>query len=183
MDSPINSPTLGYVNKNQDLHYIELDSFEACITLPEDLIFVSLREGTEHVFAPLTKFPFSNIERDIIGLKGSFDMSYLKDADYRKANSKFCPYDLPDVIQEPSFITIAFESPLVISIQKNLPASVQYMVLQERLDGEQDWSTVSNPTLQETTAQLYRYAQGKSIRVCDPDENVISNVLYLGPSN
>jgi hypothetical protein len=123
MDSPINNPTLGYVNKNQDLHYIELDSFEACITLPEDLIFVSLREGTEHVFAPLTKFPFSNIERDIIGLKGSFDMSYIKDAHYRRANSKFCPNNQPDPIIAPLLITnfignvLHFNYPYAVDMQ------------------------------------------------------------------
>jgi hypothetical protein len=91
------SITLGYINKNNDLHYIELDSFDVCIPLPEDLIFVSIRENTTHNFEPTDQFPFSNIERDIIGLHGSFDLSFVKDSDYRKANSKFCPYDV-DII-------------------------------------------------------------------------------------
>jgi hypothetical protein len=89
--------TLGYINRNKDLFYLELESFESCIILPEDLIFVSMRIGIEHIFDSQDKFPFTNIERDIMGLNQLFDLSFVKSSDYRKQNSKFCPYLAPQL--------------------------------------------------------------------------------------
>jgi hypothetical protein len=91
--------TLGYLNKNGDLHFMEFPSFDVCKTIPEDLIFVAIRQEFETIFDPPLKFPFTNIERCIIGLRGSFDMSFVKESDYRKQNSKFCPFDIDDTPQ------------------------------------------------------------------------------------
>jgi hypothetical protein len=85
------SYTLAYVNKNMDLHFIENVNLDVCISIPEDLIFVACRRGEETIFDPKGVIAFTPLERLIIGLRGSFDLGFVKDSDYRKQNSKMCP--------------------------------------------------------------------------------------------
>lgn len=81
---------LYYVTRNGHLGTLELPTFESCVPIPEDLIFVAYRDGINFVKEPPTKFPFSDVERLIMGSE-FFDMRYLKDSDYRNQNTQLCP--------------------------------------------------------------------------------------------
>ena len=88
--------TLYYVNKNQALGTIEIESFEACQPLPEGLIFVAFRDGLNFIKEPPQIYTFTDLERLIMGSE-FFDMRYLKDSDFRKENSSsitFCVFYL-----------------------------------------------------------------------------------------
>lgn len=80
---------LYYINKNQVLGVMELSEFDKCIPLPENLIFVAYRDGLQFIKEPPQTFPFTDVERLIMGSE-FFDMRYLKDSDFRKENSSFC---------------------------------------------------------------------------------------------
>lgn len=82
--------TLYYLNKNNDIDTIELPTFEACIPLRETGLFIAFRDGLEFIKHPPEIFPFTNLERLIIGTE-FFDANFIKDSDYRKENTSFCP--------------------------------------------------------------------------------------------
>lgn len=77
-----------------DLHHIKLENFDTCLPIPEDLIFVALRQGVTIVKEPIEAIQFTDLERLIMGLE-AFDLSFVKDSDFRKQNSQICPYVPP----------------------------------------------------------------------------------------
>jgi hypothetical protein len=82
--------TLYYLNKNNDIETMELPVFDACVPLKESGIFIAYRDGINFVKNPPDTFPFTDLERLIIGTE-FFDTNYIKESDYRKQNSSFCP--------------------------------------------------------------------------------------------
>jgi hypothetical protein len=76
---------------------MDLPVFDACVSIPESIIFVAYRDNLNFIKEPPEILPFTDIERLIMG-SDYFDMKYLKDSDYRKANTKFCPHIVPPVV-------------------------------------------------------------------------------------
>lgn len=97
--------TLYYLNKNHDIQTIELPSFDTCIPLKESGIFIAYRDGTNFIKNPPETFPFTNLERLIIGTE-FFDTNYLKDSDFRNQNTQFCPKLAP---VPPSPVLVPFD--------------------------------------------------------------------------
>ncbi|MFV8344581.1 hypothetical protein [Flavobacterium sp. ZB4P13] len=83
--------TLAYLTRNMSLEFMPLPVKGECVSLPEDLIFVAYMDGTTIVKEPLDSvLEFSKVERLIMGLS-AFDLSFVKDSDFRKQNTKICP--------------------------------------------------------------------------------------------
>ena len=82
--------TLSYINRNFELYHLKIQDFESCIPIPEDLIFVALRQGINIVKEPSELIDFTDLERLIIGLN-TFDLSFIKESDFRKQNTTLCP--------------------------------------------------------------------------------------------
>jgi hypothetical protein len=87
--------TLAYINRNMDLHFMEVQDENVCFPIPEDLIIVGVLQGNKAIFEPEEKLDLTNVERLIIGLRGSFDLSFVKFGDFRKQNSQMCPFIPP----------------------------------------------------------------------------------------
>lgn len=112
--------TLAYVNRNMSLGFIKATNLNVCITIPEDLIFVALRIDNVTIFDPDKSIHFTDIERLIIGLRGSFDLSFVKDSDYRKQNSQMCPV-LPPLFLPPwSSMDLLWNYPIRVNVERSL---------------------------------------------------------------
>jgi hypothetical protein len=83
---------LYFVNLNGELGVMDIPNFDACIEIKEPLIFVAFRDGNNFIKEPEVEYTFTDIERLIINNRdGAFDMSYVKESDYRRANTTLCP--------------------------------------------------------------------------------------------
>lgn len=86
--------TLYYLTKNWALNCMKVDSLDVCIPIPEDLIFVACRNGINFIKEPAEKLSFTDVERLIMSTE-FYDTNFIKDEDFRKANSQMCPIQQP----------------------------------------------------------------------------------------
>jgi hypothetical protein len=99
--------TLAYLTRNLSLEFMPLPTVGECVSLPEDLIFVAYMDGTTIVKEPADSIlEFSNVERLIMGLS-AFDLSFVKDSDFRKQNTKICPVVIPVLPLEITDLTMS----------------------------------------------------------------------------
>jgi hypothetical protein len=146
---------------------MDLGSFQACVNIPEDLIFIALRDGTKFIKEPVETFDFTDIERLIMTTE-FFDFNFLKDEDFRKQNTKICP-----ILPPPPPVTLQitgydFRSNNISLIATGLP-EMAYMKLYYAAENDENWIFVKGfgvttslyaPTVTGSLKITYTYPDG-----------------------
>lgn len=82
--------TLYYLNRNYTINTIKCDTLDTSILIPEDLIFINIRQGVFFKREPHPCIDLTDLERLIMSTE-FFDMQIIKDGDFRKANTYLSP--------------------------------------------------------------------------------------------
>lgn len=77
---------LYYLNDNYTIQTLEVDNLDTPIFLPENLIFTNIRKGVHFIRQPHECIKLTHLERLIISTE-FFDMSTIKQADFRRQNT------------------------------------------------------------------------------------------------
>lgn len=114
MAEPITEPikkeiyTLYYLNENLQIGTLKVETLDAPILIPENLVFCDLRKGIHFIKEPHECIDFTDIER--LFMQSQFnDVGLIKDGDYRRQNTyltPLCPIDAPPLLGfafEPSY--------------------------------------------------------------------------------
>lgn len=72
------------------IHSMKLDSLDAPILIPEDLIFCNLRIGTKFIKEPHECIDFTDVERLIMSTE-FYHSELLKESDFRRQNTQLIP--------------------------------------------------------------------------------------------
>lgn len=100
---------LYYFNQNYQIQTIEVDTLDAPILIPENLIFINLRKGINFIKEPHECIDFTHLERLIMASEFT-DTEIIKDGDFRKANTfltPLCPI-------EPQYLSFDFDPKIFI---------------------------------------------------------------------
>lgn len=81
---------LYYLNDNYQFGTIEARNLDTPVLVPENLIFVNLRNGINFIKEPHKCIDFTHLERLIMSTE-FFDMETIKQSDFRKANTFLTP--------------------------------------------------------------------------------------------
>ncbi|MFV8323579.1 hypothetical protein [Flavobacterium sp. LS2R12] len=167
--------TLAYLTRNMSLEFMPLPVEGECISLPEDLIFVAYMDGTKIIKEPYDSvLEFSNIERLIMGLD-AFDLSFVKDSDFRKQNTQVCPLNTIDLAfrLEGNLVGYGY----VFRVKPSFRVGIRYQFQAEETVTTTELTFVDmdqkDVTL-EVTNKLYAY-----IAFINLDSNQVIKVAYL----
>jgi hypothetical protein len=105
---------LYYITKNHAIHTMDIGTFQTCVNIPEDLIFIALRDGSKFIKEPALSFEFTDIERFIMSTE-FFDFGLIKDEDYRRQNTSFCPVKIDKKIE-----ILSYENPFLNLYSENI---------------------------------------------------------------
>lgn len=104
---------LYYLNDNYQFGTIEVRNLDTPVLIPENLIFINLRNGINFIKEPHECIDFTHLERLIISTE-FFDMETIKQSDFRKANT----YLTPLCAIEPKVLKIDFSNQTTASVSQ-----------------------------------------------------------------